>query len=339
MDYKQKYLKYKLKYLKLKYQTGGSRKDILIETINEALRLNDGNIPITFLTGSLFLKNLNIVTPFNKETSIYTFLGHGCDEEGKLEIVPKNCIYIHSAKCGMPNIIYENFLNFYCLFSNNDECLRDPLKYINNLKTANFDLLIDRTGTDYINNRFNAFMFPGMGSISGLVKIGSNIGQNSEWDPNECDFHTRSIGNAFDFINDFDAADKFLEFFINQYEVSLFPLKEDVSNMLEYENFIEKLRYLISLKYDDDDNDNADKKIKCCVTEFEILMNKYFKVDIKSLFTYFPGIYYSISCRIPCPSFYGENKDIDYSDLANIPKYFRDRNTREQRRIRRILKK
>ena len=155
MDYKQKYLKYKQKYLQLKYQTGGSRKDILIETINEALRLNDGNIPVIFLTGSLFLKNLGIIKPFNQETSIYTFLGHGCDEEGKLEIVPRNCIYIHSAKCGFESNLYDNFKNFPLLFSNNDICLKDPIKYKNNLNEDGFDLLIDTQDSDFVNNRFN----------------------------------------------------------------------------------------------------------------------------------------------------------------------------------------
>lgn len=339
MDYKQKYLKYKQKYLELKNQTGGkSRKDILIETINEALRLNGGNIPITFLTGSLFLQKLNIIKPFNQETSIYTFLGHGCDEENKLEIVPKNCMYIHAAKCGRPHYFFDNFKNFPCLFSKNDECLKDPIKYIHNLNDADFDLLIDNAGTNYINNRFNTYMFPERGTLSGLVKIGSNIGEISDWDPNECDFYPRSIGSAFDFIDDLDAAHKVYEYFINQYDVSLFPLKKDVRNMLEHEDFLTKLNDIISKKFSDDLEYNFELKIRCCAEEFQKLMNKYFKVDIKSLFKYFPGIYYSISCRIPCPTKYGENQDTDYTDESNIPKYFKDRNKREQARIRRIIK-
>lgn len=332
MDYKHKYLKYKHKYLELKNQTGGSRKDILIETINEALRLNDNNIPITFLTGSLFLQKLNIIKPFNPENSIYTFLGHGCDEESKLEIVPKNCIYIHATKCGNPYYSFENFLEFPCLFSNNDECLKDPIKFKNNLHDANLDLLIDLAGTNYVNNRFNPYMFPKDGTLSGLVKIGTNIGKINDEEPNQCDYSIRSIGSGYNFINNEDDANKLISFYINQYEYSLFPLKEDVNNMLEHENFIIKLKDIIKKKFSDDPEINCDKKIQCCDDEFKKLMNKYFKVDIKSLFKYFPGIYYSISCRTPCPTKFGE-------DNYDVPKFFKDRNRREQIRIRRIFNK
>lgn len=321
MDYRSKYLKYKNKYLCLKGGMKSIRYEILKNIIDETYYTYGNSVPTNLLNGSLFLESLGLIKIYNPETSIYTIVGHGCDEKDKLFTVPENCLYIHSTECGyLANTgIWDNFM---CLFSENNKALKNPLDKINKdfLESKEIKYTFDKNGDTAVSNRFNLYYFPIYGICSGLYQIGSKIAYYNY--PDEPDYCIKySVDNSFisrynindDNINEF--INDFTEFLINQYENSLFPTKEDIINSIEITNLKQKFKkeYL----------ENKDKvDIKSITTSnyikiFKEMIDLCFKTDIQTIFKFFPGIFYSISCRAQCDVIPPDIDHIKSEKIAN----------------------
>jgi hypothetical protein len=320
MNYQQKYLKYKNKYLTLRNQIGGDRSSILLETIAETNRLYpDGNVPKSHLNGNIFLEKLAAISPFNPDRSIYVMLCHGCDLDRNEAVVPPNCSYVHEVECGLEG--YDQWTNLRCLFTEQSKILKDPIKYRRELEEKGIKFTIDRQGETYVNNRFSPYLVSNLGFFSGLHRIGqpiSNEIKNEETKEKICVNY--SIRDDEGFPN--DSADAALRYYHELYRHSLFPTKQDVIDVTTHENLIECFREIYSqleLK--------PYQKMTSTADHFDKLMIKYFKVDIKTLFKYFPGIYYSISCRVPCND----------EDPNNV--FFRTRRITSRRNLQPVLPK
>lgn len=320
MNYQQKYLKYKNKYLTLRNQIGGDRSSILLETIVETNRLYpDGNIPKSHLNGNIFLEKLAAINPFNPDTSIYVMLAHGCDLDRNEEVVPPNCMYVHEVECGL--LSQDHWMNLRCLFTEQNKILRDPIKYRIDLGLKGIKFTIDSPGQTYVNNRFSPYLISNMGIFSGLHRIGQPISNEVfDEDTKENTCVKYSIKDDDGLPN--DSADTALRFYHELYRHSLFPTKQDVIDVTTHENLIQSFREI----YSRPDLTPGNKKAETA-NHFDKLIIKYFKVDIKTLFKYFPGIYYSISCRAPC-----DDKDPD-----NV--FFRTRRITSKRNLQPILPK
>jgi len=296
MDYQQKYLKYKNKYLTLRNQIGGNRSSILLETLIETNRLYpDGNVPKDHLNGNIFLEKLAAINPFNPDTSIYVMLAHGCDLDRSEEIVPPDCMYVHEVECGLE--AYGQWYNLRCLFTNKNRILKDPIKYRRELEGKGIKFTIDRQYGTYVNNRFSPYVISNAGFFSGLHKIGQPISKEEfNKDEGKINCITYSIRDE-NLPN--NSADTALRFYHELYRHSLFPTIQDVIDVTTHENLIVCFQEIYA-----NQELTGRQKMMATVDHFEGLIRKYFKVDIKTLFKYFPGIYYSISCRSPC-----EDKD------------------------------
>jgi len=306
MDYQQKYLKYKNKYLTLKNQIGGNRSGILLETLRETNRLYPtGNIPASHLNGNIFLERLATINLFNPDTSIYVVLAHGCDLHRSEEIVPPNCMYVHEVECGFESL--DQLTNLRCLFTNQSRLLKDPIKYRPELKLKDIEFTIDRQHDTYVNNRFSPYLVSNAGIFSGLHKIGQPISEEVfNEDDKKIDCNPYSIAKQDE--NDEkglpnDSPDTALDFYHELYRHSLFPTKQDVIDVTTHENLIVCFREIYNRE-----GLSKSQKMMATANYFDELIRKYFKVDIKTLFKYFPGIYYSISCRTPCDGKNSENE-------------------------------
>jgi hypothetical protein len=303
MNYQQKYLKYKNKYITLRNQIGGDRSSILLETLRETNRLYpDGNVPKSHLNGNIFLEKLATINPFNKDTSIYVMLGHGCDLDRSEEVVPQDCMYVHEVECGLES--YDQWYNLRCLFSYRNKILKDPIKNKSKLEEIGIKFTFDRQYDTYVNNRFSPYLISNYGFFSGLHQIGQPISReviNEDGGEINCIIYSiKDEKNEKDedkFRN--DSPDEALCFYHELYRHSLFPTKQDVIEVTKYEKLIECFKEIYERE-----GLTRIEKIIATADHFEKLMIKYFRVDIKTLFKYFPGIYYSISCRSPC-----EDKD------------------------------
>lgn len=322
MNYQQKYLKYKNKYLTLRNQIGGDRRSILLETIAETDRLYpDGNIPMSHLNGNIFLEKLAAINPFNPDTSIYVMLAHGCDLDRSEEVVPPNCSYVHEVECGLEG--NDQWTNLRCLFTEQSKILKDPIKYRIDLglKKKPQKFTIDSQGQTYVNNRFSPYLFSNSGWFSGLHRIGQPISYvvfDEDTKENSC--LPYSIRYNENLLN--DSPDTALRFYHELYRYSLFPTKQDVIDVTTHKNLIVCFQEIYARQ-----ELTSHQKIMATAYHFEELIRKYFKVDIKTLFKYFPGIYYSISCRTPC-----DDKDPD-----NV--FFRIRRITSKRNLQPVLPK
>jgi hypothetical protein len=207
------------------------------------------------------------------------------------------------------------------LFTNKNRILKDPIKYRRELEGKGIKFTIDRQYGTYVNNRFSPYLSSNAGLFSGLYRIGqpiSNVVFDEDTKENSCVKY--SIKDDDGLPN--DSADTALRFYHELYRHSLFPTKQDVIDVTTHENLIQSFKEIYArpeLK--------PHQKKTITVEHFDKLMIKYFKVDIKTLFKYFPGVYYSISCRVPC-----DDKDPD-----NV--FFRTRRITSRRNLQPVLPK
>jgi hypothetical protein len=180
MSYQEKYLKYKKKYLELKAGAGGITDSELAEDLNkpDSCQFDNNNnlIPNTECPGRSILVNRPTVE-FNKDTSIYLMLGHGCDLYQE-KIVPANCKYITRSICGKSASADAKWWKLPYDFSINSSIINNPNERI--LK-SNYDdesynrqqhMKIHNTETNYINSVNECVM--DISIPCGLYRIGEN---------------------------------------------------------------------------------------------------------------------------------------------------------------------
>jgi hypothetical protein len=308
--YLKKYLKYKEKYLQLQNQIGGTQRSNVLKEIIEEANLRYGgmeNIPPSYLGGNMLLNRLNELSLLRKvPMSVYTILGHGCDLNKDEDIVPENCYYVHKAQCGLetysigwnPDGI-RGWDNFFCLFSDHDERLYNPIAYADQLKNLNMNFTINKPGDNYVNNRFTPFYLSDQ--KSGLYKISdikSEIDEEGFCLPEFVNGESTVIPIYPENIRDGEKLSgfKMCGILISWYKNSLLPTQEDINTLIEHFGLVDRFDKIL--------NDSTKRffwetKIEC-IKIFESLIIKHFKFDIKTLFNFYPGTYYSMSCRVPC---------------------------------------
>jgi hypothetical protein len=302
-----KYLKYKQKYLQLQNQIGGTpRSNILKEIIEVANKRYEGmeNIPASYLGGNMLLNRLyDLGLLIKAPESVYTILAHGCDLNTDENIVPENCHYVHKAECGlltgsvgMNEEGKEGWDNFFCLFSDRDERLKNPIANRDALADEKLIFTINKPGDNYVNNRFTPFV--SLSQKSGLYKIGdikSKIDEDGFCYPESGESSIIEIKQENIIEGTKLSSIKFCELLISWYKDSLLPTQEDINTLIEHFSLVEIFDKILN----GSTNPFWEKKIKCGEI-FEDLIVKHFKFDIKTLFEFYPGTYYSISCRVPC---------------------------------------
>jgi len=317
--------------LHLQNQIGGTRSNILEETIREAIETYGSieNIPPSYLGGNELLNKLaKLGLLKDTSTSVYTIVGHGCDLNYSTDIVPENCYYVHKTKCGIKSDtigmnesgkIESNL--FYCLFSEGNEILYDPITNIDTFKKLNMDFTINKPGDNYVNNRFTPFV--DNGSIWGLYKIGdihSIIDNDGYCFPGFINDENNVIRINIDTIKDGEklSASKMCKILVSYYKNSLLPTQEDIITLIKMFGLVEKFDTILNsskLFYE---------KLIDCINIFYDLIIKHFKFDIKTLFNYYPGIYYNLLCRIPCSgidvndSFYPLRRQQSLENLSRL---------------------
>jgi hypothetical protein len=158
VDYKEKYLKYRIKYLSLKNKIIGGENDTLKSRY-----------------------------PKLTTSNIYYMGSHGCDTDEELD-VPKGCIYVTFAECSFVNYVNDSYFKFLEMFSKNDILLKDPINNLEELqKILGKNLHIhypeakDPKMQKYFNNNYDPFLGwdnekDGCSALkSGLYSIGTNV--------------------------------------------------------------------------------------------------------------------------------------------------------------------
>jgi len=267
------------------------------------------------LPGAIFLAKKNKIEPYNPDTSIYILLGHSSDQnrnnsnsESDLDIInmPTNCTYATNTQCGDNS---QNGLMASCLFSEANPLLKDPLTNFNELKK--YDILKSNTTTvplvlgvhsllaasDYMKKYVNTVYTFGLGSEmkTGLFRIGTNIATkviDPETNKEIC--ISTTIPDAKDYLR----SDKFKqdtdnvkqkairELYLNLFQDSIYPTIDDIKSILP-PNF-PTLQAPTAPWYTHMNSYHG---------EFIKIINNNFKVDQSTLFKYFPGIFYNMSCR------------------------------------------
>jgi len=158
MDYKDKYLKYRIKYLSLK--------NIIIGGENATLKSR---------------------YPKLTTSNIYYMGSHGCDTDEELD-VPKGCIYVTFAECSLQNFANDSYSKFLDMFSKNDILLKDPINNLEKLQKIfgknlhiHYPEAKDSKMQKYFNNNYDTFLgwdskMHGCYALkSGLYSIGTNV--------------------------------------------------------------------------------------------------------------------------------------------------------------------
>jgi hypothetical protein len=201
--------------------------------------------------------------------------GHACDQDELID-VPKDCVYVTLGSCGVPVLAHTKAQeDFIKMFNNDDELLRDPVKHIEALqfKFGN-NLHIHYPGAKdlqmrkYVNNFYSCF-------LNSMTLNGTLVPEARKSGLHSIGTYTTTKYIKF---ND-KITDKDIDYL---YKDSLYPT-------------IEQIKYVHNLS-------NETYK------DFVWKMLLIFKVDQKTLFKYFPGVYYNFSCRSVCsyenPDFY-----------------------------------
>jgi hypothetical protein len=98
---------------------------------------------------------------------------------------------------------------------------------------------------------------------------------------------------------------KIVSYLSSLYRNSTFPTSADVKEALIYESesFPRVLRWT--------EGEELQPLTRTLYKDFTDIIAKHFRVDLETLFKYFPGIYYSFACRLPCGA------DHDLSKIPN----------------------
>lgn len=215
---------------------------------------------------------------------VYSMQGHGCDT-GEVLTVPKGCMYVTASYCGstmwLDNIAIINFAKLFNKTHKYHHWLQDPITHLDNLRSVGLDIHIhydaegfDSTYTDCILCPFSGFSDKNAVSKDGHHVIPSGIyrlGKDLTLD--ECPFPTDTIRNSpikFIRCSSDIVDDEILEFIFKD---SIYPT-------------IQQVRHYLTM--------SASPPTFKNLSVMGIIKQS-------SLFDYYKGIHYNISCRTPCP--------------------------------------
>ena len=218
-----------------------------------------------------------MMNPQIQKPNVYYMASHACDQNELID-VPKDCVYVTLGTCGLSVLArtteQEEFIK---MFHNNNELLHDPVKHIEALQYRfGSNLHIHYPGAKdirmrkYVNNLYSCFF--------NTVTLGGRS------DPSARKSGLHSIGTyrttKYIKFND-TITDEVIDYL---YKESLYPTTQQI----KYNHSLSNESY----------------------ADFESKMFTIFKVDQKTLFKYFPGVYYNFSCRSSCYA--------DQSDFYNV---------------------
>lgn len=262
-------------------------------------------LPKGYPRGSELLEMSGLVTEFKPATSIYTMRAHGCDWNCAYT-VPTNCMYVKNISCGTS---FDDIgdVKFVKEFATPSELLQNPLAHERELSSLLLSEAFGWSGAKkqlsinhpsaftpamrmYQNTIFTPFVKEWQ--HCGLQRLGATLYTVDPEDPES--FNYRAPG-VIDLFTSGLTKDALIQHYLKKFELSLFPTKEQVSALIRKESEGGTFPRMFSTWTSMTAGDAAE----ACDNEFEVLMDE-FRVDLKTLFAYFPGIYYSISCRAPC---------------------------------------
>ena len=313
MSYQKKYQKYKKKYLELKAGADGST-----DFINENSCIFDENgiaISGSVCPGQPILLSRPTVE-FNKDTSIYLIMGHGCDLYQE-KIIPANCKYVTRSICGKNANSDNIFKKLLYNFSENSSIINNPEQKTLESNYNDTDLLqyirIHDAWTTYINSK-NSSVFD-LNFSCGLYRIGEK--PLAIFDANEDEY------NNYDFKT-VEKTGTLLEFFSNHYNQSLFPTKDDAINILNKIFNKEELNIKVDEEIIDGiiiDEQINNRRLVAFFERFKNAMRDNFSIDFSTLMEKFPGVHYNINCRPLCKGVktreYDEDKSPRVENIRN----------------------
>ena len=221
--------------------------------------------------------------------NIYTILGHGCDLENEVRIVPVNCEYYTSTACGLttknnPKLnedFFNNTLDLNRLERYNFS--RDEVRHLDGLLSDFHDIKYRNVmglykhsqGESYVNNKNVCFLR--MGEYAGLRKMGDMI-INNQKDKNFIDTNDWNIKQQPYTLE---------MYYLQHYAGSLFPTTLQVCKLLHQnfkQNILNNYNYSLITGHD----------------KFKRLIVNNFSIDYASIMDYLPGKFINSSCRILC---------------------------------------
>jgi hypothetical protein len=207
---------------------------------------------------------LQLLNPKIQEPNVYYMASHGCDTN-ELLYVPEGCVYVTLGICGKLVWDTKNQTDFIKMFDENSPILSDPVTNIEHLqKIFGSQLHIHYAkAKDYRMRKYVNSSFSCF--LNRTLKKDSFFARKSGL----YSIGTYTTANFYK-LND-TITDKDIDYL---YKNSLYPTIDQIKNIYT----------LTNLNYQD----------------FSSHIQTVFNVDQKTLFHYFPGIYYNFSCRSDC---------------------------------------
>jgi hypothetical protein len=200
-----------------------------------------------------------------KENGIYTMISHGCDFSSEILDVPEGCVYVTFVTTGnAANGASKQYKIFKEMFSSNNELLKDPIGNLKQLQEIfNTDLHVHYPGAKDPNmKKYVNSLFD---SSLGVEEVDKTFFLKSG---------LYSLGSNIN--KDFCLIDKKITDANIKYiyEDSIYPTTYEIIDVYRFvdQNF----------------------------SQFTNEISTVFGTDQKTLFKYFPGIYYNFVCRVDC---------------------------------------
>ena len=213
----------------------------------------------------------------NAKPNVYTMIAHGCDTPEELP-VPEGCVYVTFALC-MDIVDIDSgsvFRNFMSMFNRptatnrtgipNGELFSDPVRYKDILESVfGNDIHVHHPGAahpadrTYINAHFSGLMEFDENE-DGILIYNSGLQQIDDKD--KCLM-----------IHNYKYPQTPLSFFLNKFNDSRFPTRDEVQAAIGSERDGRELVRIVQQR---------------------------FSIDQKTLFEHFKGIHYNFVCRSPC---------------------------------------
>ena len=214
---------------------------------------------------------LQLLNPKIQEPNVYYMASHGCDTN-ELLYVPEGCVYVTLGICGKLVWDTKNQEEFIKMFDENSKILNDPVANIEQLqKIFGTQLHIHYAkAKDYRMRKYVNSSFSCF--LNRTLKKDSFFAKKSGL----YSIGTYTTANFYK-LNDI-ITDKDIDYL---YKNSLYPTIDQIKNIYT----------LTNLNYQD----------------FSSHIQTIFNIDQKTLFHYFPGIYYNFSCRSDCNDSTGDN--------------------------------
>jgi hypothetical protein len=243
----------------------------------------DGSIPVT--PGYEYLQELRGPKDPN---SVYMCIGHGCDIEGEVLEVPRNCNYITRTACGITTnedkpLIFD-FLNReldidnlkkYETYTIEDHSSDDAL-----VNVIIYEFRNHTAGTQYVNNKNTPFLR--LGWPAGLRKFRNphTTGKllDGNFKPDDAKVNRHSISQ--------------LQWYLLHFKESLFPTQDQVDRCLQTKTEAEYYSHI---------NTNfVYSKTDFGFNKPFIDMMKDFGIDYECIMDVFPGTHINYACRGIC---------------------------------------